>query len=85
MHKCHFLLFCKKNTFKKKLLTFFIFLMDGTSLQNQLSTLRYPLTARCLKYFNLQKKNIQDICFFSTFHAQKALDAAGTSWCSNLA
>ena len=71
MHKCHFLLFCKKNTFKKKLLTFFIFLMDGTSLQNQLSTLRYPLTARCLKYFNLQKKNIQDICFFLLFMHKK--------------
>ena len=55
----------------KKTIDFFIFLMDGTSLQNQLSTLRYPLTARCLKYFNLQKKNIQDICFFLLFMHKK--------------
>ena len=52
----------------KKLLTFFIFLMDGTSLQNQLSTLRYPLTARCLKYFNLQKKHSGHLFFLLFMH-----------------
>ena len=80
-----FFIILQKKYIQKKLLTFFIFLMDGMSLQNQLSTLRYPLTARCLKYFNLQKKKHSGHLFFSTFHAQKALDAAGTSWCSNLA
>ena len=66
-----FFIILQEKYIQKKLLTFFIFLMDGTSLQNQLSTLRYTLTARCLKYFNLQKKNIQDICFFLLFMHKK--------------
>ena len=37
------------------------------------------------KIFQLAEKKHSGHLFFSTFHAQKALDAAGTSWCSNLA
>ena len=66
-----FFIILQEKYIQKKTIDFFIFLMDGTSLQNQLSTLRYPLTARCLKYFNLQKKNIQDICFFLLFMHKK--------------
>lgn len=37
------------------------------------------------KIFQFAEKKHSGHLFFSTFHAQKALDAAGTSWCSNLA